>query len=72
MDSYRMLVACILSAVVLAGCGGGTEPNAQAVETKATPTPASGLTVQQVASKVAGLRATNQKLVQDFEQMCDR
>jgi hypothetical protein len=58
---------------VLAGCGGkadqtaGTTTAAVAV----TPTPTPGMSVQQVASTVAGLRAKNQKLVKDFERFCD-
>jgi hypothetical protein len=52
------------------GQGGGPEPDAQAVETTATPTVTptpSGLSVQQVASKIATIQATNEKLVKDLE-----
>jgi hypothetical protein len=60
---------------VLAGCGGKADQTAATttatVTAAPTPTPTPGMTVRQVASKVAGLRATNQKLVKDFEQFCD-
>ncbi|GAA0621982.1 hypothetical protein HPO96_28650 [Kribbella sandramycini] len=59
--------------VVLGGCGGPSERGSATptVTVTATISPTPGMSVQQVASKVAGLRAKNQKLVEDFEQMCD-
>jgi hypothetical protein len=60
---------------VLAGCGGKADQAAATttatVTASPTPTPTPGLTVRQVASKVASLRATNQKLVKDFDDFCD-
>lgn len=58
---------------VLAGCGGTADEKAAATTATITPTPSPipGMSVQQVASKVAGLRAKNQKLVKDLEELCD-
>jgi hypothetical protein len=54
----------------MAGCGNGeAEPEAQLSTPTVTPvaSPTPGLSVQQVASKVAGIRAKNQKLMKDLE-----
>jgi hypothetical protein len=60
---------------VLAGCGGKADRTAATTTTTVTatptPTPTPGMTVRQVASTVASLRAKNQKLVKDFEDFCD-
>jgi hypothetical protein len=60
---------------VVAGCGGKADRTAATttatVTATPTPTPTPDMTVRQVASKVASLRATNQKLVKDFEDFCD-
>lgn len=69
----RAFAATTLSVLALAGCGGKAEPTANAATPTPTiaPTPTPGMSVQQVASKVAGLRAKNQRLVKDLEQRCD-
>jgi hypothetical protein len=64
-----VIVLGILS--VLAGCGGKADQTAATTTVTVTPTPTPGMSVQQVASAVAGLRAKNQKLLKDFEQLCD-
>lgn len=70
-----LVVGGILAA--LAGCGSKADQTTAATTTTtaetltATPTPTPEMSVQQVASAVASLRAKNQKLVQDFEQFCD-
>jgi hypothetical protein len=56
---------------VLTGCGGKTDRTAATTTATVTATPTPTMTVRQVASKVASLRATNQKLVKDFEDFCD-
>jgi hypothetical protein len=66
-------------ALVLAGCGGNadqttgttTATTTATATATVTPTPTPGMSVQQVASTVAGLRAKNQKLIKDFERYCD-
>jgi outer membrane murein-binding lipoprotein Lpp len=66
------MAAGIASVALLAGCASADNPTvATTAAQSVTPTPAPGLTVRQVASKVAGLRAKNQKLVKDLEQRCD-
>jgi hypothetical protein len=58
---------------VIAGCGGKVDQKAATTTATvtSTPSPTPGMSVQQVASKVAGLRAKNQKLVNDLEKFCD-
>jgi hypothetical protein len=74
MSIYYPWMTLIGAAVfVITGCAGGREdgppgaaPPSATTAVTPTPTPTPGMTVQQVASKVAGLRATNQKLLQDL------
>lgn len=62
---------------VVAGCGGKADQKAATTTATVTatpvltPTPTPAMSVQQVASTVAGLRAKNQKLVKDFDEFCD-
>lgn len=70
----RTVLIILAIMAIAAGCGGKTGQTSAttATTTNATPTTtAPGPSVQQVASKVAGLRATDQKLLQDFKDMCD-
>lgn len=73
--SFRNLTIVLGILAVLAGCGGTAERTAgtttATVTATPTPTPTPGMTVRQVASTVASLRAKNQKLVKDFEDFCD-
>src|SRR5689334_10488493 len=73
MHARRAIFIVVAVLAVLAGCG--EKVDQKAATTTATvsvaPTPTPGMSVQQVASKVAGLRAKNEKLVKDFEQFCD-
>jgi hypothetical protein len=64
----------VLSIVAaLAGCGGKADQSTgtTTVTVMPTPTPTPAVSVQQVASRVASLRAKNEKLLKDFEQLCD-
>jgi PBP1b-binding outer membrane lipoprotein LpoB len=71
----RAVAAALLGALAVSGCGGNDQPTASTTTPTPTvtpaPTPTPGMSVQQVASKVAVLRATNQRLVNDLEQKCD-
>jgi hypothetical protein len=65
-----LIVATVAVAAVLTGCGSTPDQTAATTKTATvtpTTTPTPGMSVQQVASKVAGLRATNQTLVKDLE-----
>ncbi|MFI5731523.1 hypothetical protein ACIA49_15475 [Kribbella sp. NPDC051587] len=63
------VVLCALA--LLVGCGGKADQNAATTTVTSTPSPTPSMSVRQAASKVAGLRAKNQKLVKDFEDLCD-
>lgn len=71
--ALRSMFAVLALLGVLAGCGESVDRKAATAPATVTftPSPTPGMSVQQVASKVAGLRAKNQKLVKDFEQFCD-